>query len=165
MIQYVEKGCFCFAKRPFLEDLAKVNTKTLKSWTLKLSNFHCVKSVQIRSNFWSVFSRIRTEYGEIPTYSVRMQENTDRKLLRIGTLHAVFIVVSQRNSQDLLGIWSYMIWKFQNFRYKIFLTRKNLKYFQPVSTCSRSMFRVSPFDPSPFTPPPENIKTDVARWD
>ena len=27
--------------------------------------FHCVKSVQIRSFFWSVFSRIRTEYGEI----------------------------------------------------------------------------------------------------
>ena len=25
---------------------------------------HCVKSVQIRSFFWSVFSRIRTEYGE-----------------------------------------------------------------------------------------------------
>ena len=26
---------------------------------------HCAKSVQIRSYFWSVFSRIRTEYGEI----------------------------------------------------------------------------------------------------
>ena len=26
---------------------------------------HCVKSVQIRSFFWSVFSRILTEYGEI----------------------------------------------------------------------------------------------------
>ena len=26
---------------------------------------HCVKSGQIRSFFWSVFSRIRTEYGEI----------------------------------------------------------------------------------------------------
>ena len=24
---------------------------------------HCVKSVQIRSFFWTVFSRIRTEYG------------------------------------------------------------------------------------------------------
>ena len=24
---------------------------------------HCVKSVQIRRFFWSVFSRIRTEYG------------------------------------------------------------------------------------------------------
>ena len=29
--------------------------------------FHCVKSVQIRSFFWSVFSRIRTDYGEIRT--------------------------------------------------------------------------------------------------
>ena len=29
------------------------------------SNIHCVKSVQIQSFFWSVFSHIRTEYGEI----------------------------------------------------------------------------------------------------
>ena len=28
-------------------------------------NTHCVKSVQIWSFFWSAFSRIRTEYGEI----------------------------------------------------------------------------------------------------
>ena len=28
-----------------------------------LHNCHCVKSVQIRSNFWSVFSRIWIEYG------------------------------------------------------------------------------------------------------
>ena len=47
---------------------------------------HCVKkSVQIRIYFWSVFSRIRTEYGEIRSirsispYSVRMRENTDQK--------------------------------------------------------------------------------------
>ena len=26
---------------------------------------HCVKSVQIRVFFWSVFSRIRTEYGDL----------------------------------------------------------------------------------------------------
>ena len=30
-------------------------------------NFTCLKSAQIRSFFWSVFSRIRTEYGEIPS--------------------------------------------------------------------------------------------------
>ena len=31
--------------------------------------YHCVKSVQIRSYFWSVFSRILTEYGpEITPY-------------------------------------------------------------------------------------------------
>ena len=49
----------------------------------------CVKSVQIRSNFWSVFSCIWTECGEIRSispYSVRTRENTDQKLLRIWTL-------------------------------------------------------------------------------
>ena len=48
---------------------------------------HCVK--QIRSFFWSVFSRIGTEYGEIlriSPYSGRMLENADQKRLRIWTL-------------------------------------------------------------------------------
>ena len=31
------------------------------------SKAHCVKCVQIRSFFWSVFSRIRSEYGKIRT--------------------------------------------------------------------------------------------------
>ena len=37
--------------------------------------------------FWSVFSRIRTEYGEIhhiSTYSVRMWENTDQNNSEYG---------------------------------------------------------------------------------
>ena len=33
----------------------------------KHGDIHCVKSVQIRSFFWSVFSCIRTEYGKIRT--------------------------------------------------------------------------------------------------
>ena len=43
-------------------------------------DLHCVKRLKIQSIFWSVFSRIRTEYWEIlriSPYSVRMQENTD----------------------------------------------------------------------------------------
>ena len=39
-----------------------------------------MKSVQIRSFFWSLFFRIRTEYGEIIRiflYSVRMRKNID----------------------------------------------------------------------------------------
>ena len=51
-------------------------------------HIHCVKRVQMRSFFWSVFSRVRTEYGEIlriSPYSVRMRENTDQKKLRIWT--------------------------------------------------------------------------------
>ena len=50
---------------------------------------HCLKSVQIRSFFRSVFTRIRIEYGKIlriSPYSVRMRENTDQKKLGIWTL-------------------------------------------------------------------------------
>ena len=45
---------------------------------------HCVKSVQIRSYFWSVFS------NKSP-YSIRIQENTDQKeiTLHLDTFHAV----------------------------------------------------------------------------
>ena len=51
-----------------------------------------MKSIKVRSFFWSVFSRIRTEYGEIPPYSVRMRKNTDQKKLRIGTLFTQWMV-------------------------------------------------------------------------
>ena len=54
---------------------------------MPLSGFHCMKSVQIRSFSWSVFSRIRTEYGKIRSmspYSVRMRENTDQKNSAFG---------------------------------------------------------------------------------
>ena len=47
----------------------------------------CVKSVQMRSSFWSIFSRIRTEYGEIlriSPYSVRIRENTDQSNSKYG---------------------------------------------------------------------------------
>ena len=33
--------------------------------TTLIVKYHCVKSVQIRSSFWSVFSHIRTEYGQV----------------------------------------------------------------------------------------------------
>ena len=41
----------------------------------------CVKGVQIWSFFWSAFSGIRTEYGEI-----HRREKTDEKKFRIWTL-------------------------------------------------------------------------------
>ena len=46
---------------------------------------HCIKSVQIRSFFLSVFSRIWTEL-----YSVRMRENTDQKTPYLDTFLASF---------------------------------------------------------------------------
>ena len=49
------------------------------------SHSHCVKNVQIRSYFWSVFSCIRTEYGDL-LRNTGIQENTEKKQLRIWTL-------------------------------------------------------------------------------
>ena len=80
---------------------------------------HCVKCVQIRSLFWSVFSRIRTEYGEIfriSPYSVRMWENTDQEKLRIWTLFtqcsfqglSMMILVGSR-WLDIEMIWFYLL--------------------------------------------------------
>ena len=46
-------------RAPFISITGKPQVKASK-WKL-----HCVKFVQIRSFFWSVFSRIRTKYGEI----------------------------------------------------------------------------------------------------
>ena len=48
-------------------NLVKVFLVFLKLIFLKnmLINGHCVKSVQIRSFLWSVFSCIRTEYGDL----------------------------------------------------------------------------------------------------
>ena len=53
------------------------------------SSFHCVKSIQIRSFFGSIFSRIQTAYEKIRSispYSVRRREYKDQKKLRIWTL-------------------------------------------------------------------------------
>ena len=68
---------------------------------------HCVKCVQIRSFLWSVFSHIRTEYGEmlrISPYSVRMRENTDQKNLRIWTLFTQWIFQFITNTYDIYMI-------------------------------------------------------------
>ena len=64
--------------------LQNVYITSISRWTLVT---HCVKSVRIRSYFWSVFSRIQAEYGEIRSisrYSVRMRENTDQKNSEYG---------------------------------------------------------------------------------
>ena len=47
------------------------------------------KSIEIRSFFWSVFSRIWIEYGDLRSksrYSVQIRGNMDQKKLRIWTL-------------------------------------------------------------------------------
>ena len=78
---------------------------------------HCVKIVQMRSFFWSVFSCIRAEYGDIRSksqYLVRIQENTDHKNSLFDTFHAVLVVVNIRTNLRLLAaslskyVWIYI---------------------------------------------------------
>ena len=55
--------------------------------------FHCGKSVQIRSFFWSVFSCIWTEYENLRSkspYLVQIQENRHQKNLRFRKLFTLF---------------------------------------------------------------------------
>ena len=69
----------------FLLTISKINSVNAQIY----SQWHCLECVQTRSFFWSVFPRIRTEYGEILriyTHSIRIRENTDQKKLRIWAL-------------------------------------------------------------------------------
>ena len=59
----------------------------LKSFSCLVVKFHCVKIVKIRSFFWSVFSRIRTEYG--PNAGKYGPEKTPC----LDTFHAVFLCI------------------------------------------------------------------------
>ena len=60
-----------------------------------------MKSVQIPSFFWSVFSCIWTEYEEtlrISLYSVQLRENTDQKKLRLRTFFTQCITESSKKN-------------------------------------------------------------------
>ena len=53
----------------------------------KITKIHCIKKCPYSDFFWSVFSRIRTEYGEIRSispYSVRMREHMGKKNSEYG---------------------------------------------------------------------------------
>ena len=59
------------------------------------SKFHCVKSVQTWSFFWSLFSCIRTEYGYLlrkSSYLVWIQEKTNQRKLRIWSFFMKFSI-------------------------------------------------------------------------
>ena len=56
-----------------IETLASHIGLKRSDYTFWLVLSHCMKSAQIRSSFWSVFSRIRTEYGEIRSPNIQSE--------------------------------------------------------------------------------------------
>ena len=62
-----------------------------KKWRLAWytrNYYHCVKSVQIQSFFWSIFSRVCTEYVEIS----RTRKIRTRKTRYLYTFQAVYLM-------------------------------------------------------------------------
>ena len=104
-------------------------TDLLYSNSQSSSSLHCLKNVQIRSFFWSIFSCIRTGYGNLirkllhkSQYSVQIQENTDQKKLRIWTLFTL--------------LW----WDMKSSIYKSL--SKNIRFFQRWSWLSLSELKL-----------------------
>ena len=77
------------------------------------SSFHCVKNTQIRSFFWSIFSRIQTAYEEIRSispYSFRMREYKDQKKLRCySTLNRLVPFFRLFNIWNAVGFYFYLL--------------------------------------------------------
>ena len=63
-------------------------TATLDCWSFLI---HCLKSVQIRSFFWSVFSRIQTEYVYLSVFSLNAGKNGPEKTAYLDTFHVVIV--------------------------------------------------------------------------
>ena len=79
-----------------------ISTKKRESITLR-------KKCPYSKLFWSVFSRIRTEYREIRSispYSVQMRENTDQNNSNYG--HFSCSVIHTQNIKSLFNVEGYL---------------------------------------------------------
>ena len=77
--------CFCICLLSFIQifKIVLLITGTMRMWACSTLR----KKSSYSEVFWPVFSRIRTEYGEIlriSPYSVRMRENVDQNISEYG---------------------------------------------------------------------------------
>ena len=66
--------------------LIALDSKHFGTEMMNLCFEHCVKSVQIRSFFWSVFSCIRTEYGDLRSKSKVTSKKSNIKKVKASKL-------------------------------------------------------------------------------
>ena len=90
-------------------------TYCLISVSAILCPLHCVKSVQIRSFFWSVFSSIWTEYGDIRSISPYSFRNAGKcgteKIPYLDIFHTMLSITFLRNGTYLKphGDWKLLV--------------------------------------------------------
>ena len=109
------------------------------------SESHCVKSIQIRSFFWSVFSRIRTEYREIRSiyehlsvFSLNARKYGAEKTSYLDTFHAVCFLTnfmftvnySRKFSDDidLIFIFKKTCKIIMQLNFSVAVTKKSVRY-------------------------------------
>ena len=84
-LQYLVSTTFLLHYSPLLPILPKFKNKLWKSVCIHVEiSCHCVKSVQIWSFFWSVYSRTRTEYVVSPRIQSECGKIRTRKISVFG---------------------------------------------------------------------------------
>ena len=82
--------------------MVQIKAYKMVQYSARKMEISCLQSLRLkaRSFFWSVFSCIRTEYGDLQT-----QENTDQEKLRIWTLFMQWIMsdTSQSNHHGMIS--------------------------------------------------------------
>ena len=108
---------------------------------LKVYN-HDVKSVQIRSFFWSVFSCIRTEYGNLRSkspYSVRIQKNTDQKK-KTPYLDEFSRRVTLPKKQSIVSLFRWVLRNFRNIFFNNYLRAPAFKCNEVLKNTPFALF-------------------------
>ena len=67
---------------------------TLTHHHKKAKTLHCLKSVQIRSFFWSVFSRIRRDTEYLSAFSLNMEKYGPEVTLYLDNFHTVLDIAT-----------------------------------------------------------------------
>ena len=89
---------------------------------ISIMGHHCMKSVQIRSFFWSVFSHSWTEHGEILVFSPNAEKSP-----YLHTFHAVFNIRRENWRGSLSKKQIYEVWFSKHLWY--FWVRDTLTVF------------------------------------
>ena len=101
----------------------------LSFWELWDRYFHCVKSVQIRSYSWSVFSCIRTEYGGLPL-NLRIQSKYRKIWTRNSSLFGRFsssVHVTKNKISSCWIIFDHVVYFYTMIWYRgVFRTLSNI---------------------------------------
>ena len=106
----------------FSGEFCRIHRKKVFNFVQKQTPTQVIFSHTLRDKwrfFWSVFSRIQTEYGDLQStspYSVQIRENTYQKKLHIQAFYAVIFQTIFRRLYPADCFWSMKVFTFPLFK-------------------------------------------------